>query len=61
MKKKTTNLTSMLRPYVPPYTEIIQTQTEQFICTSVGLNQGNSSEDPWDPETPIEGDEFEFE
>ncbi|MDY6130558.1 MAG: hypothetical protein SPI18_04670 [Prevotella sp.] len=51
------------RVYVKPECEIVQIHADakSFICTSVGMDQKNSEEAPWDPETSIEGEEFEFE
>ena len=60
MRKKTADLTNVLRPYVAPHMEVIQTQVEQFICTSVSPDP-HSQHENWDPDEEIDGGEYEFE
>ena len=60
MRKKTINLTDVLRPYIAPRIEVIQTQAEQFICTSVRPNPSSQEED-WDQDDDVDGGEYEFE
>ncbi len=60
MRKKTADFTSMLRPYIPPYTVVIATQAEQFFCTSVSPNPHSQQED-WDEDDDVDGGEYEFE
>lgn len=59
MRKKT-DLTDVLRPYMPPRIEVVKAEAEQFICTSVKPHP-NSQQENWDPDIEIDGGEYEFE
>ena len=59
MKKKTSNLIDLLRPYEAPQIETIEAQAERFICTSV--RPGSSLQEDWDEDENVDGGEYEFE
>ena len=59
MKKKTSNLIDLLRPYEAPQIETIEAQAERFICTSV--RPGSSQQEDWDNDEDVDGGEYEFE
>ena len=60
MKKKTSDLTDWVRPYMAPQIETIEAQAERFICTSVRPHPGSQQED-WDNDEDVDGGEYEFE
>lgn len=58
MKK---NQTETKRAYLKPETTVYMVESENFFCTSVQPDAQNSQEDDWEPDTEIDGGEYEFE
>jgi hypothetical protein len=48
------------RAYIKPECEIVDAESERFICTSVSPHSGSQQED-WDPDEEVDGGEYEFE
>ena len=56
MKKQVESLMA----YLKPECHVVETATEQFVCTSVRPHPG-SQEENWDPDDDVDGGEYEFE